>query len=748
MAHYSQLITDYYDNLRGRGEEAQNDLKPLYSIDYDNDTQLITWLNQTLSVLQEEAGPRVENQFRNVMFYKGVHSLNTMENLRAIDYDNTPVTAQNRFVMNHILEFTLQKQSRLMRFGPTVNVFPWNNSYADRLGARLGKKIIESAFYIQDFENILSAVALEAAICGESFVFFEWDKFAGDKTKEHIAAEKRKEAVPNLEFTAEDGSKIDLKSIPRVGDHKITQPLPWQVLQEPRAKWKEVKYIFKATIKHIDEIKAENAGLGADTLAKIQGKGTDSKMTEFQFGGNVVIQWEFYHKVDRFVPNGKYAKFFNDVLIEHGDLPYSHGELPCARFTDYDDPVNAHGRSFYESLKLPSVMINNMMKVAYRSYVISAYPKIIMQQDSTNMYSMANGPFVMEYQPGSPAPQIVAFNAVNQDFFPLSQHVERFMEKNSGTFGISRGDQVPNARARSILNFYEEQEQERESTQIRKFSAVIEKSAKLLLANSADYYKPEDDRTIRIVGKHNQYKVVKMSENTKLSGDYNVKIERTTALSESKQGRIDQISTLSQIPISGQDNAGLFTREQILSMLEIGDTSTFFEMATAAVEAASSENEDLFENIEVLEPQEFQMHLIHWNVHFQYIQSREFTDTQGVPEEVRERMLDHLRVHEDMLYQAAKQNLALATSLSQNLYFPSVFKLAQGDLPLSQIVLLLQQPPPPPMPPQMPMEGEGPLPPMTDLPQPEVMPEDVMPSPDQLQPDPAMMASADAMPQA
>lgn len=745
--HYNELIYNHFQHLNspkdGEGE-SQFDFRPLYSIRYEKKEELRKWLSDTLEALQLEAGPRTENQFRNIMFYKGIHTLSKNQEIRAETYDNQPISMENRFVMNHILEFTQQKQARLMRYSPTINVFPWNNTYADRLGARLGKKIIDSAFYIHRFEDLLQQVTLEAAICGESFLFFEWDKYAGDIDPEVEAAEQRAKIFGD--FVNEDGEKIDLKSIERVGDHKIDTPLPFQVLHQPKAKWKDVDYVFKATIKHIDEVRAENQ-LDQAALDEIDRRAAvrNYKAGHFEDFGRNVVQWEFYHRRHRFVPNGFYAKFFDGVILSMGELPYSHGGLPCVRFTDYDDPTNAHGRSFYESLKLPSVMINNMMKIAYRSFAIAAYPKLIMQEGSCNMYSMANGPFVVEVTPGALEPKIVSFNAVNRDFFPLSEHVERFMEKNSGTFGISRGEQLPNARARSILNFYEEQEQERESTQIRKFSAFIEKSAKMILANSADFYKPDDGRTIKVVGKNNTYKLIKVTEETKLSSDWNVKVQRTTALSESKQGRIDQISTLSTIPLADQESPGLFTREQILSMIEVADTSTFFEMATASAERAHSENEDLFEGRDVAPPQEYQAHLVDWNVHFHWIQSREFSETDGVPEEVRTKTLEHLAAHEMFLYNKAKTNFALANVLASNKYFPAVFQLSPQDLPLSQILILLQQPPMPPMAPQPPQgtgdagapipedefQGDVPLP--DEIPQPDAaIPPDAMTAPDNL----------------
>jgi len=699
--------------------EAEKDYRPLFAIDYRNDeAALKKWLQDTLACLQEENEGRARNQLRNISFYNGIHALANNESIRAVDYDKQPITMENRFVMNHILEFTLHKQARLMRFSPNINVFPWNNEYTDRLGARLGKKIIDSAFYIHDIDTHLGNVTLEAAICGESFLFNLWDPFAGDIDPIVAKAEERASIVG--EFKTADGEVIKLSSISRVGDNSFEHPLPWHVLHEPKTRWANVNYVFVAKIKHIDEVEAEYSGLKKTELEAIKKtaqpkeESADSQGVEFAKFGNHVIEWTFYHKVTRFVPKGYFARFYNNVLIEHGNLPYLHGQLPCSRFTDYDDPTNAHGVSFYESLKLPSVMINNMMKVAYRSFVIAAYPKLIMQQDSCNMYSMANGPFVVEYAPGAKEPKIVSFNAVNQDFFPLSQHVETFMEKNSGTFSISRGGTVPNARAGSILNFYEEQEAERESSQIRKFNAFIEKTAKQTLSNFAAFAKPEDGRTIRVVGKSNQYKVLKLEKEDfdKLSGEKDVKVQRTTALSESKQGRIDQIVALSALPMAGEEGTGLFTREQILQMVEVADTPTFFEMSTAAAERAMAETEDLYEGKKIPPPQEHQALIVDWNVYFQFMQSAEFCATDGIPEEIKKRFIEHMRTIEFFLYEKAKYNLAMATTLGKNKYFPSVYRLKPTDLPLSQIVLMLSNPPQPPamaMPPgpQAPLPQDG-----------------------------------------
>ena len=701
-SHYKDILYDHFEGIHSDATDEKYNLRPFYAISNTEEQPLLDWLNETLQCLGDENATRADNQVNNIRFYEGIHTLEKYPDTKAEDGQARPISLENRFVMNHILDFTVQKHSRFLRYAAKLNVLPWNNEYKNKLGARISKKTIDSNFYSLDVDTALSDLVMNAILCGEGFVFCEWDKYRGDLDQEVKRAQELKERGIAAEFKNVDGEPIKLEELARIGDHKLDIPLPFFVLHQPRTRWADVDYVFKASLKHIDELKAENPGTDfsniktADTSKK---KGSHADYGGSRYG-EWYLQWEFYHRHHRFLPKGKYVRFVEGILLEAKDLPYAHGQLPVVRFTDYDSPVSAHGWSFYESLKLPSVMINNMMKVAYRSFCIAAYPKLIAPENSFNYYSMANGPFVIEYVPNTTPPQLVTFNGVQQEFFTLSDHVERFMEKNSGTFGISRGESMPNARARSILNFYEEQEEKRESSQISKYNACIEKLGKMILTNSGQYYRAEDQRTLKIVGKNNAYKVRELQDVTQLTGPYVVRVERTTALSESKQGKIDQIVALSQVPLSESNGqAGLFTREQVLKMIEIADTDSFFEMATAAAERAESENEDMFEGIPVPAPEEWQAHLVDWNVHFQFIQSKEFSDIQGLPPEIKSGILDHLMAHEMFLYSRAKTNLKLAETLMENAYFPCVFKPSMFDLPLSQIVLMLQQPPmPPPMP--------------------------------------------------
>lgn len=714
---YQQFLEDHWNKLtgaegQGAGGSAKHNLRPLYVIDKENPDALLAWLEGTLEILEEEQIHRASNQVNNVNFYNGLqrYMSGNYQDSKVFRANGTTLGKDAFFVMNHARDFVNQSVARLSRYSPNINVLPVNNEYGDRIGARNGKRVIDNIFGVNDFESIVGQVLLEGKLCGEGFVVVKYNKSMGDKSK--LALEAEAEGIRS--FTNSLGEELSLDVVKRTGEVEIQHVLPWFVLHEPAFKWRDVNYCFVATIKHIDQIRAENRGMDLGGLATIQmnANGHGGYGPGFKYG-EWVLEYEFYHRGVGLLDEGFYAKFARGVLLESGKLPYSHRGLPVARWTDFDTLLDCHGVSFLEDLKPPLVMMNKMLGLMYRNVAIANHPKIMVPEGSANIHSMANGPLVVEYT-WPMKPEIMTFQGNASDVFQVSDKIMQQATQLSGTFDSSRGGVVPNARAGSILNFYEEQEEQRESMQIKKLSAFIKKVGTMALGTAADFYEPDDGRTLRVVGERNYYKMRELKDTKKLSGPYDVKVERTTALSESKQGRIDQIVALGQVPVStspmDQAKPGIFTREQILRMLEVADTPTFFEMATAAVEKQESENEDMFEGIAVNPPERWEAHAVAWNVLFQFMQSREFTDTKGLPENVKQMFLDHMLVHEVFMYEKAEKNLTFAQELMLNSNYPCVLDL--GTRPtINQIVMMLQMPPQPPMPVappgMMPPEGAG-----------------------------------------
>lgn len=698
---YRQLLEDHWDRMMGAktGEGASKSAyRPFFIADRNDPEVLLKWLEDTLDVLEDEQWDRAYGQVNNINFYNGLQRYMTGNNrdLKNLRSSSGEIGKDAYFVMNHARDFVNQSVARLCRYSSNVNVLPVNNEYGDRIGARNGKRVIDNIFKVNDFDAIYPRVIQEGKLCGEGFVVVKYNMAKGDKSPVALQAEQMGMSV----FVNSEGEEVPLDVIKRTGEVEIQHVLPWMVFHEPAFKWTDVNYCFIATIKHRDQVAAENRGKDLDRVRTIR----LDKNAEGSYGpgfkyGDWVLEYEFYHKGVELLDSGWYCKFIPGVLLDSKPLPFSHRKLPLVRFTDFDLPHIAHGVSFLEDLKPPLVMMNKMLGLMYRNVAIANHPKLLVAEGSTNIHSMANGPLVVEYQ-WPMKPEIMSFQGNANDIFMVSEKIMGQTTQISGTFDSSRGSAVPNARAGSILNFYEEQEEQRESNQIKKLSAFIKKVGELSLATASDFYKVDDGRTLRVVGNRNYYKMRKLTDTKKLAGPYDVNVERTTALSESKQGRIDQIVALSTVPISSsptdQGKPGIFTREQILRMLEVADTSTFFEMATAAVEKQESENEDLFEGIPVNPPERWEAHAIAWNVLFQFMQSREFTDTQGLPPQVKQAFLDHMLAHEVFMYEKAEKSLTFAQELMLNTNYPAVLDLGTKP-PICQLIMMLQLPPMPPM---------------------------------------------------
>ena len=91
-------------------------------------------------------------------------------------------------------------------------------------------------------------------------------------------------------------------------------------------------------------------------------------------------------------------------------------------------------------------------------------------------------------------------------------------------------------------------------------------------------------------------------------------------------------------------------------------------LITAAVKAAESENEDMMAGKPVGDPEEYEDHIVHWKTHVKAIQSRSFKEE--CPPEYREKVLDHISLHEFIMVEKAKQNPAFEAELATLPLFP------------------------------------------------------------------------------
>lgn len=711
-SNYEIILQEHRRAIQGgtSTQRPSESIKPFELYAYAGDDELIKWLDETCSALQQMQRNRAMTMLESVFFYNGIQHFQDLggdlSDLR--DRRGNYLSDGDIFVMNHARDFVNQKVAMLTKFAPSVAVMPWNSTYRDRLAAKFAKRAIDTIFYNNEVPQVARDIAFHAVTCGEGYARVKWNKHMGDLTEEYaqrvtLAKELNQPQALLAQVPGINGDPTFVDIAERCGDVSIESIYPWLILKEPAQTWKDVNYIFQINVKHIEQVRLENPGVDLDINGgKVDGR-YSSAFSSYVGMGDFVAEIEFFHRRTPMLDGGFYAKFCCGVLLESGPLTSSNGKLPFARLTDYDDLISPHGRSFLTDIRPPLILHNKMLNLMYRNVAIACHPKLMVQQGTVNVKSLGSGPFIVEYE-GQVPPQMLTFNAIGNDTFRLSTEFMSQIQQVAGVFGLSRGDTVPNARAAEILSIYQEQEEQRNGPLTDKYIAWTKKVAQLSLDCASDNYRSDDNRALRVFGRNNRYKLRNLTDVSNLKGPSDLIVERTTSLDDTRQGKINKIVQLSQIPIVGQESPGVFKREQIVRMLELGDSETFFDMYTAAVDAAQSENEDMYENLEVAEPQEFQNHVIHWNEHYLFMQSKDFSDTQSVPQQVRDAFVAHLMVHEGLMYEQAKRSLTFAQELMTLQAFPAVLKigpssmLPETQLSIAQIIMAHQTPPLPPEP--------------------------------------------------
>lgn len=698
----------------------EKSIRPYWTIPEDEDSQ-IEFFQDLRDSLADIQGELIEEDLRRRDFYLGQQSMSLGRDGIPRDREGRQLDKFSRVVMNKVYELVEQWVAKMTRYAPAIAVIPPNDEANDRIAAELSKQFIDFLFYVNDIDGILEECARACRLDGETYVFVEWDKNKGDKDPaSQDASSLGIDKVPLLDqegrpIFSQEGEPLMIDPDSTVGDVAFSHVLRRFVLVQPKEKWSEVEWVMKITSKDKDELKAEYKDKADDIDRDISGSGLASRLYQVSDQWNETLVYEFYHKRTPFLSKGRYVKMTEGVILESRPLAEKcgHDELPVARLTNIDVPGLLHGQSFLDQILLLQVMFNNIASVAYNNLSLGAHLYwLVPTQANVDIKKIKNGSSVIRYNGGF-APQIARFQTIGDEIFKMAEFVDREISRTGAVQDISRGEVPPQVEAGIAMAFLEEQENQRANTDIKKHNAFIKKLARLGLATAGAMYKAEDGRTMRIVGKNNVYSV-KALDVAKLGGPYDIRVQRTTALSESKSGRLSQILALaSRFPDK-------LPWEQVADMLDLANDQKFYSIATVAVQAAERENEMMAEGLIPEAPQVFEEHLVHWYTLVKYMQTSAFKE--DMPEERKRLFIEHGMAHEFFMWEKADQNPSFRARL----------------LTLENFPCFMPAPAPPPMPtpgmpptgtvassPELPPEEQAQLEPGGATPEPVPMPEPV-----------------------
>lgn len=626
-------------------------VKPFFKVKDKPEKELHEWLISVTEALAHQSEMRTLGQRENLMSYRGV-AMSRSDRIRSRDDSGyrKRFSKIRKFVVNHLYDLTETKVSQMTRLKPNVEILPKNDEWKDRASAKVVQSIIKHLWYVNNVDELMTMMQRHARIFGESYCFTLWNEDIGDLSPAYVAA---REAGLDL-----NDEKI--KSIKHIGDIDYQLELPWRVLLHRTNKICDSEYVIRVEIKPTEELKEEYPKFKEEIKIDDDLKVFDAETLMDRRLEQHTIVYTIYHKKTKHVENGKEIKFTKDLILENKDLPYSDGELPLVRLTDLDVPDVLNGVSRYEMIVPIQRMFNNIQTLIAKNIYLTANAKWMMPRGTCKIEQLGNDNTIVQYQ-GNIPPQLVQVQPNSPEVYNYSQQLIQYMQTIYGSHGVSRGEVPQGITAASALQFLNELENERSSTDIAKHGDLVKNLAKKTVAITGDNYKPDDGRLIRIVGEDNKF-LIREFDNAHLHKAYDVRIDNSTGLPETKSAKIQRVLD------AMQRNPQLFSPERAEQLLELGDTEKMSTIMTEAVKASDSIVEDLLAGRPVQPLEEWHDFIVHWRTYSKAMQARTFNE--DVDPEIRARFKDHVFWTEKAMIHKMQKNPEFEAKLATLTLFP------------------------------------------------------------------------------
>lgn len=655
------MSSDLFDELEDY--ELTEEVKPFYKVyNKKNDKELLSWLVQVKNALIHNAKTRTLDQRMNLTAYRGL-SLNRWD--RRKDYNGIKrMQRANKFIINHLRDLTETKVSQMTRLKPAVEVLPSNGEYEDRASAKVVGLLIRHLFYINNIDFMVQQMHRHARIFGETFLFIDYDANKGDLDPLYVEA--RNAGIEKLELP--DGTIHDMSIPLKTGDVSYELELPWRVLMQRKLKFEDVEYAIRIKVEETETLKEKYPKKAKEIKKSENLQIFDIEELEDRFLEDHVVVYELYHKkVTDKVPHGAFIKFTDDCILEKEENKYQHEGLNFVRLTDQDVPNVLNGVSAYETILPLQKMYDNISTLIAKNIYLTAHAKWMMPRGAAKIEQLGNDNTIVQYQ-GNIPPQLVQVAPNPAEVYTFREQIKQDMQTVYGSQGISRGEIPKGITAASALQFLNELENERNSTDISKHSFLVLDIAKMSLSVAAANYRIDDGRMLRIVGENNKH-LIKHFDTANLHKSYDIRFDNSTGLPETKSAKIQRIMD------TMQRNPNLFSPERWEELLDLGDHSRMVNLATAATQAADSENEDILAGEPVGLPEDWEDHIAHWRSHSAAVQSRVFKEE--ATKEVKAEMKRHIYITEQLMLEKAKTNPLFQAKLAELQNFPIFY---HGDM--------------------------------------------------------------------
>jgi hypothetical protein len=630
-------------------------------INHQDETELLDWLVKDIESKFRSRSSRNETIRRLDAMFKGLpYDVNNRGN-NINDLDEQIGLRRPKSIYNFINEMVEAKVSQRSRFKPAIAVIPNNINTDDENRAETVKTLLTSKAQEINLDKLISDGDKINFLSGESYSYVRWNKNIGG-----IDPLYKQALDQGVELKYEDGTPMP---VVYKGDIDIEILGPDRCYHQlgPR-RWEDVNDLNICGWVHVDELKADYPEKAGDIQASegYYSQYFDSyNRNDYEYNALVV---EYYCRPTRFMPNGAYVKFTPGCLLEVklDGYPYKHNQLPVVFDTDIDSQGEITGRPFTANIEKLQRLHDMTSASMARGFAIANSPKWLYAKGSIDANKLTNQYSSLEFK-GPVAPQLASFNGVPSASLDILAWSEKGIEKASSVYGISRGEPPKGIKAAVALQFLDEQEMQRESRGMAKRQRRIINIYEMSLALMQQFYTPEDGRIFKYLGEDNSYLVSDFST-MDISGEYDIKIENSSSLPDSKTGKIAAILDLN----TATQADPMFNKEAIAQMLDLGNDRRFKIQNTSALKAAQFKLQKILNGEPSPEPRSFDDFLVEYPVFMQAIRQREF---KGEEPSVMEALINYITGMEFEMWKKAQMNPMFMQKAMMFSDYPAFYKI-------------------------------------------------------------------------
>ena len=677
-----------FDDLQSNDGTPRND-QPIWMMDLDdpkNDPKILDWLNAEFKYLQSESEDRVREIKTNMARYKGVQYqvMDTRSGNR--DREQERAKFSPKVVINLAANMTEQRVAQLVKFKPVVQILPQHDEIKDKTSAKISKSFLDYIQQVQQYEAKNMKVIRMAEVCGEGYLDIKWNPDAG-KLHPDYDPEAKSPLLDDKgqEVKGESGESVKILDPVHVGEVEYAIINPMRLFFEKALSYDDANYVFHIERCSTAKLKKEYPTKAEKIVPEVAKEDYNpSKMGEEKLQNETFVI-TFQHKKSSQMKGGRWIKFTRDVILENKPSRYDHGDFSFERMPGIEFPDEQYAASFFSRIRGPASQFNNLTNAVIRNQMLVAHPKWFVPRGTTKLESLGNDITVVQYQGGVP-PTLGQQNPTPAEIFNFRNQLRDEIAMLSEVGDVLRGDPPAGITSGVALTFVAEQERQIANARIVNYNEFVRRVAWKTLQVCAQHYDKSDKRTMLILGKNAAWVSAEFDPEV-LARPYDIRIQNSSALPDSKAARMQSVLDFAKT------FPNMFPQEQVMEMLDLGQSEKYLTDGAAAARAAEAENEMILDGKETLPPETYESSLVHWVIHFKAMQDSSF---KKMPPERQEAMKDHVLATEMLIFDQAKQNPAVLNAAKQNPFFP----------------LFYTPEPPPPPPPMPPMGPDGmPLPP-------------------------------------